>query len=71
MIYVNKHIARQIGLGNYPCAGRNPSVKGMRKQFWGRHAKLIKHRGFVYNVSPQAYANAVKLQKYGGTWTPF
>lgn len=37
-------------LYNYPQAGPNASIKGMRKLYWGKFAKIVKHKGYIYCI---------------------
>lgn len=37
-------------LSQYPNAGPRASVKGMRKLYWGKYAKIVKHKGFIYCI---------------------
>jgi len=42
-------------LGNYPNAGPNPNVTGMRNLYWGWDAPLLKHGRYVYKVPLSIY----------------
>lgn len=37
-------------LSQYPNAGPNASIKGMRKLYWGKFAKIVKHKGYIYCI---------------------
>jgi len=49
----------QIDLSEFPNFDKSGSVKGMKKQFYGKGALLIKKGSYIYNVSnnPDIYFN--------------
>ena len=54
-IYVKKEKAERLGLDKFPNAGPNPSIKGMKKLFWGEDAFLIRSGQYVYKVDKETY----------------
>lgn len=48
------------GIGNYPNFHRSGSVIGMKRQFYGENALLVRCGSYIYNVSsnPKIYNNA-------------
>lgn len=48
------------GIGNYPNFHRSGSVIGMKRQFYGEKALLVRCGSYIYNVSsnPKIYNNA-------------
>jgi len=47
-------------IGNYPNFHRSGSVIGMKRQFYGENALLVRCGSYIYNVSsnPKIYNNA-------------
>lgn len=52
-ISVNSPKARM--LENYPSAGPNPNITGMKNMYWGKDAYCIKCGSYVYNVPKEVY----------------
>jgi len=47
--------AMGISLDGYPSAGPNPSIKGMKKLFWGKDALVVKTGAYIYKVPEDVY----------------
>ena len=47
--------ARGIDLSGYPSAGPNPSIKGMKKLYWGKNALVVKSGAYIYKVPEDVY----------------
>lgn len=47
-------------LENFPNAGPNPNIQGMRNLYWGKDALVIKCGAYAYNISrdPAFFTNA-------------
>jgi len=56
-IYASKRKlkAMRISLDGYPSAGPNPSIKGMKKLFWGKDALVVKTGAYIYKVPEDVY----------------
>ena len=37
-------------LNRYPNAGPHASITDMRKFHWGKYAKIVKHKGYIYCI---------------------
>lgn len=57
-IYVNTEFYNKHELWNYPNAGANASIKGMKRKFWGIDAYILKHGAYIYKVPYSIYALA-------------
>jgi len=44
-----------VHLDEYPSAGPNPNITGMKNKYWGKDAYCIKHGRYVYNVPKNVY----------------
>lgn len=58
-INVTKRVYDKYNLGQYPNAGPNPSVLGMKRKFWGKDAYVLRHDDYVYNVPKDVYYAAI------------
>ena len=47
----------------FPCAGPNPSIKGMRNLYWGDNAYIIKSGRYAYKV-PQNVFYSIRNRIY-------
>lgn len=56
-IYVTKDKLRRerVSLDEFPNAGPNCNITGMRLKFWGKDAYLVKHGRYVYKVNREVY----------------
>jgi len=45
----------RVDLEDYPSAGPNPNITGMRNLYWGKNAPLLKHGAYVYKVPQRIY----------------
>ena len=56
-LYLSKKRASTMGidLSIYPSAGPNPSIKGMKKLYWGKDAHCIQQGVYVYKVPKDIY----------------
>ena len=52
-----------LGLENYPNFHKSGSIKGMKKLYYGKDAKLIQCGNFIFNVSstPELYDNLEEI----------
>ena len=64
VVRVRKEFAHRLGLGNFPNFHASGSVSGMKKQFYGMDAQLIRCGSYIYNVTPEVYDEAIFLNKY-------
>ena len=53
-MYVPKHFLPK-NIETYPCAGPNPSIKGMRNLYWGKDAYIIKSGRYAYKVPQDVF----------------
>ena len=58
--YLPVALGEKLGIGNFPSFGPRGSVTGMRRQFYGNEALLVRCGAYVYNVSqhPHIYWQA-------------
>lgn len=58
--YMYKEDGAKFGIGNYPNFHRSGSVIGMKRQFYGENALLVRCGSYIYNVTsnPKIYNNA-------------
>lgn len=58
--YLPVSVGKRLGIENYPNFSASGSVSGMRKQFYGDDALLVKCGSYIYNVTdnPNIYYRA-------------
>lgn len=56
--YMTKAEAERFCLDEYPNAGPNPSISGMKNLYWGEDALCIKCGQYVYKVTQEIYDRA-------------
>lgn len=49
--YLPVEKGNRLGIGNYPSFSASGSISGMKKQFYGKDALLVKCGSYIYNVS--------------------
>ena len=49
---------RRLHIDKYPNFSATGSITGMRKQFYGENALLVRCGGYIYNVPPEIYYQA-------------
>lgn len=54
-LYMTKENAKKHDLSRFPNAGPGASISGMKKQFWGENALVIKSGQYIYNVDSSVY----------------
>ena len=54
--YANKSMKMRLSLDQYPNAGPNPNITGMR-HIYGTYAYLVKSGSYLYNVPKDVYFN--------------
>lgn len=64
VIRVRKEFAHKLGLGNFPNFHASGSIVGMKKQFYGMDAQLIRCGSYIYKVTPEVYAEAKVLNRF-------
>lgn len=47
----------RLGIGEYPNFSKNGSIRGMKEQYYGKDALLVRCGGYIYNVTsnPEIY----------------
>lgn len=57
--YLKVADGKRLGIDNYPNFSATGSIKGMKKQYYGKDALLVKCGSYIYNVSsnPTIYHN--------------
>ena len=56
-----KHVTRdqlkwhRVSLDQYPSAGPNANVTGMRQRYWGVDAPILSHGPYIYHVPRHIY----------------
>ena len=65
-LYVSKKNADRamLGLGNFPNFHASGSIKGMKKQYYGKDALPIRSGSYIYNVDPETYEKAKNIIKF-------
>lgn len=58
VIYANKEKCKFFNLDQYPNAGPNPNIAGMRK-IYGENAFLVKSGRYLYNVPEEVYRSII------------
>ena len=53
--YMDKHQKERFKLYIYPSFSATGSIVGMKKQFYGKDALLVRSGGYIYNVPPHIY----------------
>lgn len=55
--YIHKRDYERYNLGEFPNFSASGNVSGMKKQYYGKDAKLVKCGSYIYNVSsePEIY----------------
>lgn len=48
----------RLRLYNFPSAGPNPNIKGMRALYWGRDAHILKCGAYAYKVDSRTFGRA-------------
>lgn len=56
--YMNKQMKEKYNLSQYPNAGPNPSIIGMKNLYWGKDAYCIKSGEYVYKVPKEIWDKA-------------
>lgn len=64
LLRVRKEFASKLGLGNFPNFHASGSVTGMKKQFYGKSAQLVRCGQYIYNVTPEVYEEAKLLIRF-------
>lgn len=55
---VDKLFYETMELSEFPNAGPNPRIRGMKEKFWGKEALCLKHGAYVYKVDAPTYEKA-------------
>ena len=65
-LYISKKNADRamLCLGNFPNFHSSGSIKGMKKQYYGKDALLIRSGIYIYNVNPETYEKAKNIIKF-------
>ena len=53
--YMNKSQAEQHRLSQFPNFSATGSIKGMKEQYYGKDALLVRSGSYIYNVPPEIY----------------
>lgn len=53
----------ELNLSNYPNAGPNPCIAGMRNLYWGKDAYVIKSGKYAYKVSQEIFEKFVTIKE--------
>ena len=61
MIYVKKEHKDELKLSDFPNFHASGSIAGMKKNYYGENALLIRCGNFVYNVDKETYDKALTL----------
>lgn len=56
--YMNKQQKKIYRLENYPNFSATGSIEGMKKQFYGEDALLVRSGAYIYKVTPEIYYSA-------------
>lgn len=55
---------RKLHIEAYPCFHASGSISGMRKQFYGEKALLVRCGSYIYNVSCSEYGRSIYYAAY-------
>jgi len=50
---------RRLVEGKFPNAGKNPSIKGMKKAFFGKESMCVMCGGYLYNLTGTSEAERI------------
>lgn len=64
LVRVRKQFAAKLGLGNFPNFHASGSVSGMKKQYYGKDALLVRCGSYIYNVTPEVYEEAKSIVRF-------
>jgi hypothetical protein len=66
VITINQQQAQDAGIDTDRTANAGPraNVTGMKKQFWGKNAFIVRIGAYIYNVTEREY-RAAHVQKFG------
>lgn len=53
--YTSTRNYNRLNLWRFPSAGPNPSIKGMRKLYWGDDAYIMKCGNYAYKVDHETF----------------
>ena len=53
--YMNKNKATEIDIGQYPNFSATGSITGMKRQYYGRDALLVRSGRYIYRVPSNIY----------------
>jgi len=58
--YLSVEDGKRVGIDNYPNFHKSGSIAGMKKQYYGKDALLVKCGSYIYNVTtkPSIYRRA-------------
>ena len=64
-LYISKKKADRawLGLSNFPNFHASGSIAGMKKQFYGKNALLVRCGNYIYNVDSETYNKVISLNK--------
>lgn len=62
-IHVTKEVGRLLHLDQFPNAGPNPCISGMKKHIYGVNATCVYCGGYLYNVDMPTYESAKQLTR--------
>jgi hypothetical protein len=51
--YLNIKEGQRLGINRFPNFSATGSITGMKKQYYGKNALLVKSGGYIYNVSSE------------------
>lgn len=57
-LYVKQRDAEKLHLSDFPNAGPNPCISGMKKYHWGKEALCIRSGAYAYKVDEETYRKA-------------
>lgn len=60
-LYVNKADKERLHLSDFPNAGPNPCITGMKEKYWGKNAYCIRSGAYVYKVDEETYNKALSF----------
>lgn len=64
-LYISKKKSDKawLGLSNFPNFHTSGSIAGMKKQFYGKNALLVRCGSYIYNVDSETYNKVINLNK--------
>lgn len=57
--YLKVADGKKYHIENFPCCHVTGSIKGMKRDFWGKNVLLVKCGSYIYNVFGSPYGSFI------------